>query len=186
MESMNFLEVFCRQVRTRSEEHRRAVWLLYAERLPSPIVSILRQELDSMVRVIYLLSVPDADYREELLKASVEGRQWTEKGGKKRITDREMVNLATKLQGWTESVYRFGCAFIHLSSFHDYKERDPMHMISADEKQAILKHMRHYHGGPIEPDPKFDDLIPYLPQVFEKISSNLEHYVRDLENGKTI
>jgi hypothetical protein len=139
-----------------------------------------------MIRVIYLLSVSDASYREELLKASVEGSIWTERGSKKRITDRKMVDLATTLQGWTESVYRFGCAFIHLSSFHDYQERDPMHMISADEKRAILKHMRYYHGGPPGPDPDFEDLVPYLPQVFEKISSNLEHCVQDLENGKTI
>lgn len=97
-----------------------------------------------------------------------------------------MVDLANKLQGWTESVYRFGCAFIHLSSFHDYQERDPMDMVSDDEKKVILKHMRYYHGGPTEPNPKFNDLALYLPQVFEKIASNLEIYVRDLESGKTL
>lgn len=97
-----------------------------------------------------------------------------------------MVDLANKLQGWTESVYRFGCAFIHLSNFHDYNERDPMDMITDEEKKAILDHMRYYHGGPLEPNPTFKHLVVYLPQVFEKIASNLECYVKNLEEGKTI
>jgi len=59
-------------------------------------------------------------------------------------------------------------------------------MISSDEKNAILKHMRYYHGGPPDPKPTFNDLIPYLPQVFEKIASNLERYIKNLEDGKTI
>jgi hypothetical protein len=183
---MNHLEMFCRQVRSRSNDHRNSIRLLYPARISSQIVSILRQELDSMIRVIYLLSISDMIYRDELIKASVEGRVWTEKSGNRRITDRDMVDLATKLQGWTESVYRFGCAFIHLSGFHDYQERDLMDMVSHDEKMAVLEHMMYYHGGPLEPDPKFDDLIPYLPQVFEKIASNLECYVKDLEAGKII
>ncbi len=183
---MSDLEVFCRQIRARSNEHREAVHLLYPARLSSQIVSILRQELDSMVRVIYLLSISDMAYRGELIKASVEGNQWTAKGSRKRITDRDMVTLANKLEGWAESVYRFGCAFIHLSSFHDYQERDPMDMISNDEKESILKHMRYYHGGPPDPDPTFNDLIPYLPRVFEKIAANLDCYIRDLEGGKTL
>lgn len=97
-----------------------------------------------------------------------------------------MVSLANKLEGWAESVYRFGCAFIHLSSFHDYQERDPMDMVSDDEKKSILKHMRYYHGGPPDPNPTFNDLIPFLPQVFEKIASNLEFYIGELEGGKTL
>jgi hypothetical protein len=158
VKAMSHLEVFCRQVRSRSDDHRKAIRLLYPARISSQIVSILRQELDSMIRVIYLLSTSDVTYRDELIKASVEGRVWTEKSGKRRITDRDMVDLATELHGWTESVYRFGCAFIHLSSFHDYQERDPMDMVSGDEKKAILEHMRYYHGGPLESDPKFDGI----------------------------
>jgi hypothetical protein len=61
-----------------------------------------------------------------------------------------------------------------------------MDLISDDEKKAILKHMRYYHGGPLDPKPTFYDLIPYLPQVFEKIASKLEYYVKNLENGKII
>jgi hypothetical protein len=91
-----------------------------------------------------------------------------------------MVNLANKLQGWTESVYRFGCAFIHLSNFHDYQQRNLMELITEEEKNAIVNHLRYYHGGPLTSNSSFDDLIPYLPNVFDKIASNLECYVKEL------
>jgi len=183
---MTPLETFCRQVRSRSAEHRKAITLLHGENLVSQTVGVLRQEVDSMVRIIYLLSLSDLAYRNELVQASVEHRQWTEKGKKRKITDREMVELANQLQGWTESVYRFGCAFIHLSSFHDYQNRDPMSVISDEERTAMLKHMMYYHGGPSSPDPSWQDVLPYLPKVFDKISMNLEHYIEQLETQKVI
>jgi hypothetical protein len=183
---MGNLEIFCRQVRARSNDHGNAIHLLHLGGISSQIVPILREELDSMIRVIYLLSISDMAYRDELIKASVEGRKWKEKDSNKPITDRKMVDLANKLQGWTESVYRFGCGFIHLSNFHDYKERDPMDIISVEEKESILEHMRCYHGGPLEVDPKFEDLFFYLPMVFRKIADNLECYVGHLESGKTL
>jgi len=139
-----------------------------------------------MIRVIYLLSIRDAAYRDQLIRASVEGHQWTTQDGNRHITDREMVDLSNRLQGWTRSVYRFGCAFIHLSGFHDYQERDPVDLISEDEREAILEHMRAYHGGPMEDNPKLEDLESYLPMVFNKIADNLECYVKYLEEGKTL
>lgn len=168
---MNQLEEFCRQIRARSVEHKRVALLLYNNELPSQVVAVLRQELDSMIRVIYLLTITDKNYRTELIRASVEGRPWTKKDSRKRITDRDMVDIANQLQGWTESVYKFGCGFIHLSNFHDYQQRDPMVAVSPNEKDAILKHMRHYHGGPQVSDPRFSDLIPYLPMVLEKVTA---------------
>ncbi|MCD4823724.1 MAG: hypothetical protein K8S55_03895 [Phycisphaerae bacterium] len=179
---MSDTEIFCRMVRERSSEHRRAVVSLHLSTAFGQIISVLRQELDSMIRVIFLLSIEDREQRRKLIEASVEGRQWTHEGTKKRITEREMVELASKLQGWTRSVYSFGCAFVHLSSFHDYRERDPMTMISDDERRAILDHMQYYHGGPCGPTVSFQDMLPYLPMIFDKIASNLECYVASLES----
>src|SRR5437879_5017325 len=178
---MTSLETFCRQIRARSSEHREAIHLVHGRRLLSQMVAILRQELDSMVRVIYLLSIADKPYRQQLVDASVKGAKWTAKGKSACITDREMVELAQSLHGWRQSVYKFGCAFIHLSSFHDYEHRDPLLALPKNEKAAILKHMHAYHGGPTVSDPTFEDLLPYLPQVFEKVASNLECYVKQLK-----
>jgi hypothetical protein len=174
---------FCRQVRARSAEHREAIKLLHPRGLASVSIGILRQELDSMVRVIFLLQQPEAD-RHRLLKASVAGERWTtttSKGKVKNLTDREMVELAQRLQGWTKSVYSFGCAFIHLSNFHDYGAQDPVRALEPGELEAMLKHLREYHGGPCTDEPTLDDLMPLVPRVFEKIAGNLECYVKDLE-----
>lgn len=138
-----------------------------------------------MVRVIFLLSIADKSYRQQLIDASVNGSKWTVKGKSACITDREMVELAQSLHGWTQSVYKFGCAFIHLSSFHDYEYRDPLLALPEDERAAILMHMRAYHGGPAFAEPTFEDLLPYLPAVFEKVASNLECYVQKLEAEET-
>lgn len=180
---MTSLETFCRQIRARSSEHREAIHLLHGHhrRLVSQVVAILRQELDSMVRVIYLLSIADQAYRHQLIEASVDGAKWTARGKSACITDREMVGLAQTLRGWTQSVYKFGCAFIHLSSFHDYEHRDPFLALPKDEKAAILMHMRAYHGGPLGADLTFEDLLPYFPHIFEKVASNLECYIEKLE-----
>lgn len=169
---------FCRLVRARSAEHRQAMRGLWS--LPGLMMSILRQELDSMVRVIFLLSEGDRKFRVALVEATLNGKRWRRKGAKGYVTDREMVDLANKLNGWTESVYRFGCAFIHLSNMHDYRCRDPMASLGESEREAILKHLRHYHGEP--PGPlSVEGVAPILPMVFDKVSSNLEGYLVRLE-----
>jgi hypothetical protein len=177
-ESMTSTELFIRQIQERSAENMHAIFLLHRAELSGQEFGILRQELDSLVRVIYLLSVTDRKRRVELITASTEGRKW--KNGKKNITDREMVDLAQTLHGWTQSVYLFGCGFIHLSKLHDHRHRDPMKEISPAEKADIVKRLRYYHGGPVSNDPTFADIVPFLPGVFMKIHDNLECYLRSL------
>jgi hypothetical protein len=154
--------------------------LLAGAGLAGQMVAILRQELDSMVRVIYLLE-QSPSRRAELIGASVKAERWRRQNSRAPVTDKEMVALAQSLQGWTQSVYKFGCAFIHLSALHDYNDRDPFTLLSSAEKTAILEHCRSYHGGPIGETVDFSELIPFLPRVFEKIADNLECYLKELE-----
>jgi len=139
-----------------------------------------------MVRVIFLLAQNDHGYRNRLISAAVNGQRWTQPATHRPVTDREMVDLADRLNGWTRSVYKYGCAFIHLSNLHDHQARDPFGALPEEERETILAHMRYYHGGPCGPDPTFRDLIPLLLKVFEKIASNLECYLKDLEEGRGI
>ena len=74
---MEWVKTFCRQIRARSAEHGAAISHLQRDELYSQIVAILRQELDSMTRVIYLSSISDGCRRTELIRDSVEGRNWT-------------------------------------------------------------------------------------------------------------
>lgn len=179
---MDALPVFLRQVRNRSKEHERAMQVLAREGLAGQMVAVLRQELDSMVRVTYLLT-QNTERRAALIEASVRGEKWSQATSLASVTDKEMVDLAQNLQGWTRSVYKFGCAFIHLSGLHDYNDRDPLEQLPLQEREDILEHCRYYHGGPVGNDAKFSDLVPYLPNVLSKIAENLECYLEDLEKG---
>lgn len=176
------VQILVRQIRERSRENEESLRLLHGKRLHANVMSILRQELDSLIRVIFLLSQTDRTYRNRLIEASVNGRAWTKKGGKGRITDREMVELSNNLFYWAKNVYEFGCAFIHLSSFHDHATRDPMERISPNERSTIASYINYYHGTHLSPTVKFSEILPHLPAVFEKIKSNTECYLKDLEN----
>ena len=180
---MSDMEVFVRQTKARSKEHRRAVSALSSVRAYGQVVAILRQELDSMIRVIYLLSLP-LERRLLLVSSSVEGKRWRQAITNGPVTDKEMVNLAQALNGWTQSVYKFGCAFIHLSALHDYENRDPIGLLPEAERFALIRHCRFYHGGPTQEDPTFEDFVPYLPAVFDKISNNLDWYLGELVAGR--
>lgn len=179
------MAAFCRMVRERSVEHRGAMAVLGQQRFVSVALGLLRQELDSMVRVIYLLTTRSRPQRLALVRASLAGARWFRRdpgtGKKKLVTDREMVARANQLRGWSNSVYRFGCSFIHLSNFHDYRARDPFLALPVVEQRAVLEHLRYYHGGPATDSPGFSDLLPYIPRVFDKVHSNLGHYVVQLE-----
>ena len=172
---MDEIEKFCNILRKRSEEHAKAIGRLHD--LHGMMASILRQELDSMVRVIYLLAIPDLNERKRLINQTLSGSVWTvktPKGKDKKVTDREMVEISNKLEGWTLSVYKFGCAFIHFSNYHDYSEANPFEILSSEEKTDMLSHLRHYHGGPRSDKPSFSEISAYFPRVFDKISSNLD------------
>ena len=178
---MDEIAKFSAIIRKRSSEHSEAMHRV--EDLPGMMVSILRQELDSMVRTIFLLSIDDLDERKRLITQSLNGGVWsvkTAKGKNKKVTDREMVELSNKLQGWTLSVYKFGCAFIRFSNFHDYSSRNPFESLDEAEQKDILEHLRYYHGGPATDRPNFEELSSYFPRVFNKISDNLECYLKDL------
>jgi hypothetical protein len=178
---------FCRQARTRSREHRQAMSIAAQQGWLSIMVGILRQELDSIVRVIFLIEQQDPGLRARLLEQAVSGEVWklpTSKGKLSKVTDRQMVDmadLAPNLQGWTQLVYRFGCSFIHLSDLHDYLARDPFRGLPLEDRQNIAKYLRQYHGGIVSADSRFGEITPYLPKVLDKIASNLECYLKDLE-----
>ncbi len=183
------IEAFCAIINNRSDENRQAMHCFASpHRVLSPAFSILRQELDSMIRVIYLLQITDLAERQRLIKSTLNGSKWklqTQNGKLRDVTDREMVDLAQQLQGWTQSVYKFGCAFVHLSDFHNHLAENPFQKLSDAERQDILSHMRAYHGGPSHDNPDMKEISEYLPRVFDKIAGNLMCYLKDLRNGKT-
>jgi REP element-mobilizing transposase RayT len=184
---MDKVKQFCNCIRQRSDEHKKAIQR--TADLPGIMASIIRQELDSMVLVIYLLAISDLNERKRLIQQTINGNKWiikTIKRKERHITDRELVELANQLQGWTKSVYKFGCAFIHLSNSHAYNSKNPFESLPDTEKNDILSHMRYYHSRPSTDYPSFEELATYFPMIFEKIASNLECYLKKIESNQTL
>lgn len=94
------------------------------------------------------------------------------------------MKAADSMHGWANSVYRFSCAFIHLSKLHGYDGCNPLGGLEAGERQEILSHMRSYHGGPRSDEPSLQELVEYVPAIFKKVRDNLGCYLSYLRRGE--
>lgn len=177
-------EQFCRILRERSNEHKNAINLMLQNGLYGQAISILRQELDSMVRVIFLLDESNLSIRSHFIRQTLNSTKWTLPNSRTIVTDRHMVDLANTLFGWTQSVYKLGCAFIHLSPMSDYKNENPFLQLRQDEIDDVKEHLHNYHDFPLTNDLTMVTVTPYLLRVFTKVSDNLEYYISGLENDR--
>jgi len=178
---MNNTQHFCNIIRERSIENQQAIYLLSRNRLTGQVIAILRQELDSLVRVTFLLNQTLAE-RNHLINLTLSGHKWRLRSNT-QVTDKMMVDLADTLNGWTLSVYKFGCAFIHLSTFHNYVLDNPFLSLSSDELLSIRTHLNTYHQFPMNEELSINSIEKYLPMVFDKIQSNLTYHVRELQEN---
>ena len=105
---MGIINDFCTVIRRRSKENQEAMNALFAIGLPlSPAFSILRQELDSMVRVIFLLNNENLEERAFYINELMKGRKWyikTENGKSRPLQDRDMVEISINFQGWVNYI----------------------------------------------------------------------------------
>lgn len=177
---MNNLKQFCEIVKKRSEENSKSIKLLYEQKLYGNCISILRQELDSMVRVLFLLS-QEQETRQLLIQQTLDNEKWHI--GRKQIKDFELINNILKLHGWARNVYMFGCSFIHLSVFHYYSEQDPFETLSIEELKVIKNFMVQYHSFPQYNQINFVTMKPYILDIFDKINSNLHCSLENLEKN---
>lgn len=182
----NNINLFCDIVTQRSGEHSCAINILLQQQLYGQVISILRQELDSMVRVMFLLSISDLNLREHFINQTLEGIKWSYPNTKKVVTDKQMVDLADKFYGWPFFVYKLGCAFIHLSAMVYYKNSNPFLLLSVSERNDITRFLHQYHSFLLELELNLENIIPYLDKVFNKVSSNLACYIEDLRQNKLL
>ena len=117
----NNINLFCDIVTQRSGEHSCAINILLQQQLYGQVISILRQELDSMVRVMFLLSISDLNLREHFINQTLEGIKWSYPNTKKVVTDKQMVDLADKFYGWHFFVYKLGCALFIFQQWYIIK-----------------------------------------------------------------
>lgn len=184
---MHNLAIFCRNARLRSAQYAFPLRLYFERHNFQQVVWILQQELDSLIRAVYLLSIEDHSERQKLIKAAINGDCWkvdASGGMPLTITNLGMVEHSEQFYAWTASVYKFGCAFIHLSALDDPGTRDPFRSLPEGYRRDILQHLQSYHGESIEDSASFTDISSFFPAVFDEVSDNLEWYLRCLENAE--
>ena len=97
--------------------------------------------------------------------------------------DLEMAADTGNENGWVQAVYDFGNTFVHLTNAHDYAATDPFR--AYEHRGEVIRFLNHYHtnkvpGVPVNDSSTLRDLAAYAPHVLEKITSNLDTYVRRL------
>jgi hypothetical protein len=180
---------FVELVRLRSEENRNSLELLYDKELIGNCMSILRQELDTFIRIIYLGRLSDMDERHRLMKSTLDGDEWkvqTVNKKWKKVIDKDMVDYANELFGYIRYVYKFGCGFIHLSINHNYKVENPFDILGYEDKINIKQYLHQYHNYPIDLELNIKNFKPYIPNVFSKISDNMLYHNDELKEERVL
>ena len=145
-------ESFIRMVRSRSSEHRQVMAFATENNLLSTQMSMIREEVDSLVRVIHLFGVNDYNELADIIGNTFDQRKFgpTKADGRaRRILDKSLIQDAAAQFDWLETLYEFGCSFIHLTGLHSYQERDVFRMLSPSEREAIAEFVNHYYGATI-------------------------------------
>lgn len=152
-------------------------------------ISTLREELDSFIRVMYLGRIADFTERERLMTQTLSGDKWTiitHNGKWKQVTDKDMVNKTNELKGYISYVYKLECGFIHLSDFHNYETKNPFIKLDFSEQFDIILYLHQYHNYPRDRLLTVESIAPFIPNVFEKISTNLDCYFDAILNDEMI
>lgn len=76
-------EKFVNNISRRSAQNEEALKrLMPLQDTVSPAISILRQELESMVKVLFLLQTKDLEERRRLIGQTLSGEKWTQQNSK--------------------------------------------------------------------------------------------------------
>lgn len=180
---------FIELVKNRSEENRLSLNNLYENRLLGNCISILRQEIDTFIRIIYLGRLNSIEERERLINLTFNDEKWnklTLNNKSRNITDKDMVNIASEVKGYVQYLYKFGCGFIHLSNYHNYKIKNPFDRLSLSEQIDIKFYLHQYHGFSIQNDLTIEGIEDLIPNIFEKVSQNMLYYNDQLLNNECI
>lgn len=175
---------FLSLAKARTEENSSAFALLYGAEKHGVCIGLLRQELDTLIRLCYLWQPTTSDEEAaRLMSLTLEGQEWKilgPKGKLERLTDRRMVDLASHLGGWEQLIYKFGCKLIHLSDAHLYETEDPVALLPVEDRTALVGYLSSYHGYAGSTS-SIQQVISYLPQIMQKLQSNIGFYIAELE-----
>jgi hypothetical protein len=157
---------------SRSDENWNTLELLLRERRFGVAIGLLRQEIDTFIRLVYLDTIDDPQAA-KLINGWAQGKRWP-------VRDAVMVSVAEKSYFWVEIAYEFGCKLIHLSDFHDYQAIDPFGTMPIESKRTIIGFLRTHHGY-TNPDIDLAEFVELMPPVMNKIRRKVIDYALRLD-----
>jgi hypothetical protein len=176
------VEEYKKLVNHRLDENMKSFNLLFGIQHYGNCISIMCQELDQIMKLLYLLN-KDKNEQKNFIEASIDNHKWftVDSDNKKRyVTDEDLINFSNSIVGWDKSIYEFGLAFSSLNNSFNYGSKDPIKSMNEFDREKLYSYIREYHKSNFPKDFTLDDLIPILPMIFELISINLQCYMKKL------
>jgi hypothetical protein len=172
-------EEYKKMVTHRLEENIKSFHLLFGMKHYGNCISIMCQELDQMIRILFLIN-SSSNEKQQFMYSSINSHKWyiTNKENKKvYITDEMLLKFAETLKDWDKSIYQFGFSFKNLTNNFNYGSRDPIKSMSKMDRDKLFCYITEYHQKEFKSDFTIEDFIPILPEIIEKISIYMKIYL---------
>jgi hypothetical protein len=166
----------------RLQENLKSFKLLYGIQHYGNCISIMCQELDQIIRLLFLLNSSPTN-RKQFMESSINSHKWyivNNDFKKEFITDEMLSNFSDTLTGWDKGIYEFGFAFGNLSNNFNYGSKDPIKSMNEIDRKNLSSYISEYHKKDFPSDFTLTDLIPILPGIIDMISTNLQSYLARL------
>jgi hypothetical protein len=163
-------------------ENRKSFDLLFGIKHYGNCISIMCQELDQVIKILFLLNSKKDDQK-QFIESSINSQKWYIIGSnnkKEYVTDDVVIQYSETLVGWDKSIYEFGLAFGNIANTFNYGTRDPIKGIGENDKNKIYRYIIEYHNKDFPENYDLGNLIIELPTIFNKISNNLKSYLDKL------
>jgi hypothetical protein len=173
------IEEYKKIVSQRLEENRKSFDLLFGIKHYGNCISIMRQELDQVVKLLFLLNSTKDDQK-KFIESSINNHKWfivNSDNKKDYITEDVFTKYSETLDGWDKSIYEFGLAFGSLANTYNYGTKDPIKSMGENDKEKIYEYISEYHNKNFPKDYDLSKLILELPTILNKISINLQKYM---------
>jgi len=141
------LEEFKKIVFQRLEENQKSFDILFGLKHYGNCISIMRQELDQIIRLLFLLNSAK-NVQKQLIESSINNHKWfviNKENKKDYITDEIISKYSESLKGWDKSIYEFGLAFGSLATTFNYGTKDPIKTMAENDRDKIYKYIIEYH-----------------------------------------
>jgi len=169
---------FKRLINKRLQENWKSFNILFDMNHYGNCISIMCQELDQYIRLLFLLKQPQ-HIRDQLIDNSINDKKWyvVDNDNKKTyIVDKDIEDFAKGLNGWELDIFEFRNIFYKITNNFNYILKDPIKGLNDTERDLIYKYIKEYHDPDFNTDYTIKELVPVLPMIFKKISDNIKGY----------